>query len=116
MLSDAVLDLVELNMMNGRNVRESLLGSLNHHRRGHSFNGVANNNHDDNLDLFSNNRRSLSLASSDESSDGDCFACSTLFLISPPTLLFYASFFLSNNNDWLMGMTRMSCNIWLTKI
>ncbi|KAL9315169.1 hypothetical protein ACSQ67_016170 [Phaseolus vulgaris] len=56
-------------MMDGRNVRESLLGSLNHHRRGHSFNGVANNNHDDNLDLFSNNRRSLSLASSDESSD-----------------------------------------------
>ncbi|KAK7294898.1 hypothetical protein RJT34_17797 [Clitoria ternatea] len=52
----------------GRNVRESLLGSLNHHRRGHSFNGVANNN-DDNLDLFSNNRRTLSLASSDESSD-----------------------------------------------
>ncbi|XP_047171743.1 signaling mucin HKR1 [Vigna umbellata] len=56
-------------MMSGRNVRESLLGSLNNHRRGHSFNGVANNNHDDNLDLFSNNRRSLSLASSDESSD-----------------------------------------------
>ncbi|XP_027352258.1 mucin-5AC isoform X2 [Abrus precatorius] len=55
-------------MMNGRNVRESLLGSLNNHRRGHSFNGVANNN-DDNLDLFSNNRRSLSLASSDDSSD-----------------------------------------------
>ncbi|KAK7340075.1 hypothetical protein VNO77_20768 [Canavalia gladiata] len=59
-------------MMSGRNVRESLLGSLNHHRRGHSFNGIANNsngNNDDNLDLFSNNRRSLSLASSDDSSD-----------------------------------------------
>ncbi|KAH1199536.1 hypothetical protein GmHk_18G052877 [Glycine max] len=59
-------------MMSGRNVRESLLGSLNHHRRGHSFNGVANNNHhhDDNLDLFSDNRRSLALAaSSDDSSD-----------------------------------------------
>ncbi|TKY65648.1 flocculation protein FLO1 [Spatholobus suberectus] len=55
-------------MMSGRNVRESLLGSLNHHRRGHSFNGVANNR-DDNLDLFSNNRRTLSLASSDDSSD-----------------------------------------------
>jgi len=99
LLSDAVLDLVGLNMMSGRNVRESLLGSLNSHRRGHSFNGVANNNnHDDNLDLFSNNRRSLSLASSDESSDGDCFACllacSTLFLMSPPTLLFHASLFL----------------------
>ncbi|KAL2330505.1 hypothetical protein Fmac_018086 [Flemingia macrophylla] len=56
-------------MMSGRNVRESLLGSLNHHRRGHSFNGVANHNHDDNLDLFSNSRRTLSLASSDDSSD-----------------------------------------------
>lgn len=103
MLSDAVLDLVELNMMSGRNVRESLLGSLNNHRRGHSFNGVANNNHDDNLDLFSNNRRSLSLASSDESSDGDCFACS-----SSNTSV--SCFFVSNNNDWLEGMTRMSCN------
>ncbi|RDX70370.1 hypothetical protein CR513_50394, partial [Mucuna pruriens] len=61
-------DGILLCMMSGRSVRESLLGSLNHHRRGHSFNGVANN-HDDNLDLFSNNRRTLSLASSDDSSD-----------------------------------------------
>ncbi|XP_061375505.1 uncharacterized protein LOC133317657 isoform X2 [Gastrolobium bilobum] len=54
-------------MMSNRNGRDSLLGSLNHHRRGQSFNGVANN--DDNLDLFSKNRRSLSVASSDDSSD-----------------------------------------------
>ncbi|KAJ1407174.1 flocculation protein [Sesbania bispinosa] len=56
-------------MMSGRNGRESLLGSLNHHRRNHTFNNGVSNNHDDNLDLFSNNRRSLSLASSDDSSD-----------------------------------------------
>lgn len=81
-------------MMSGRNVRESLLGSLNHHRRGHSFNGVANNNHhhDDNLDLFSDNRRSLALAaSSDDSSDGACllhlFFSFSLFLISPNTFV-----------------------------
>ncbi|CAI8612955.1 unnamed protein product [Vicia faba] len=63
-------------MMNGgRNGRDSLYGSINHHRRTNTFNnhpnGVStNNNHDDNtLDLFSNNRRSLSLPSSDDSSD-----------------------------------------------
>ncbi|XP_004492585.1 uncharacterized protein [Cicer arietinum] len=58
-------------MMNGRNGRDSLYGSLNHHRRSNTFNNVngISNNHDDTLDLFSNNRPSLSLPSSDDSSD-----------------------------------------------
>ncbi|KEH23300.1 hypothetical protein MTR_7g073720 [Medicago truncatula] len=57
-------------MMNGRNGRDSLYGSINHNRRSHTFNHHSNNHHDDNtLDLFSNNRRSLSLPSSDDSSD-----------------------------------------------
>ena len=65
-------------MMTSRNARESLfgprnvpvaLGSLNH-RRGLSLNGISNSrDSDDNLDLFSKNRRTLSVASSDESSD-----------------------------------------------
>ncbi|WJX76900.1 hypothetical protein P8452_60265 [Trifolium repens] len=62
-------------MMNGgRNGRESLYGSINHNRRSNTFNhsnAVSNHNHhdDNSLDLFSNNRRSLSLPSSDDSSD-----------------------------------------------
>lgn len=57
-------------MMNGRNGRDSLYGSINHNRRSNTFNHHSNNHHDDNtLDLFSNNRRSLSLPSSDDSSD-----------------------------------------------
>ncbi|KDP21847.1 hypothetical protein JCGZ_00634 [Jatropha curcas] len=64
-------------MMSGRNsLRESLVGgrkfpaaSLSqHHRRGQSLNGLSKDS-DENLDLFSKNRRSLSVASSDESSD-----------------------------------------------
>lgn len=65
---------------NGRERSSSML--LNHnHRRGHSLNGVgATSNSDDNhLDLFSNNRRSLSLASSDDSSDGTLSFYSILF-------------------------------------
>ncbi|XP_015961357.1 flocculation protein FLO11 [Arachis duranensis] len=63
------------NSYNSSNVRESLLGSLNHHRRGQSLNGYGmasnnnNNNNEDNLDLFSRNRRTLSVTSSDDSSD-----------------------------------------------
>jgi hypothetical protein len=62
-------------------LRESLVGGRNipvgsqYHRRGHSLTGGGvfskdNHNKDENLDLFSKNRRSLSVASSDESSDG----------------------------------------------
>ncbi|KAG5248375.1 flocculation protein [Salix suchowensis] len=61
-------------------LRESLAGGRNipvgsqYHRRGHSLTGGGvfskdNHNKDENLDLFSKNRRSLSVASSDESSD-----------------------------------------------
>ncbi|XP_050213289.1 uncharacterized protein LOC126664782 [Mercurialis annua] len=53
------------------------IGSLSHHnqqnhRRGNSLNGLSSSREtttDENLDLFSKNRRSLSVASSDESSD-----------------------------------------------
>jgi hypothetical protein len=83
-LLDLVLDVAfvvvtvaaSLTMMNGgRNGRESLYGSINHNRRSNTFNhsnAVSNHNHhdDNSLDLFSNNRRSLSLPSSDDSSDG----------------------------------------------
>jgi hypothetical protein len=62
-------------------LRESLVGGRNipvgsqYHRRGHSLTGGGvfskdTHNKDENLDLFSKNRRSLSVASSDESSDG----------------------------------------------
>ncbi|KAF7825399.1 signaling mucin HKR1 [Senna tora] len=63
--------------MTSRNARDSLFGPRNlpagslqqqQHRRGHSFNGISKDP-DDNLDLFSKNRRTLSVASSDESSD-----------------------------------------------
>ncbi|MED6206966.1 hypothetical protein PIB30_031521 [Stylosanthes scabra] len=61
------------NSYNSSNVRESLLGSLNHTRRGQSLNGYGmasnNSNNEDNLDLFSKNRRTLSVTSSDDSSD-----------------------------------------------
>ncbi|PNS99542.2 hypothetical protein POPTR_016G139500v4 [Populus trichocarpa] len=61
-------------------LRESLVGGRNipvgsqYHRRGHSLTGGGvfskdTHNKDENLDLFSKNRRSLSVASSDESSD-----------------------------------------------
>ncbi|XVF37382.1 hypothetical protein REPUB_Repub20aG0003200 [Reevesia pubescens] len=65
-----------------RNLRESLVGggrnnnnniskASHHHRRGQSLNGelLLPRASDENLDLFSKNRRSLSVASSDESSD-----------------------------------------------
>ncbi|XP_021290603.1 uncharacterized protein LOC110421346 [Herrania umbratica] len=66
-------------MMN-RNLRESLVGggrnninvsaASHHHRRGQSLTGgLFTRDSDENLDLFSKNRRSLSVASSDESSD-----------------------------------------------
>ncbi|EOY04411.1 Uncharacterized protein TCM_019672 isoform 3 [Theobroma cacao] len=66
-------------MMN-RNLRESLVGggrnninvlaASHHHRRGQSLTGgLFPRDSDENLDLFSKNRRSLSVASSDESSD-----------------------------------------------
>lgn len=58
-----------------RNVRESLVGgrnipALSRHRRGHSLTGISKETADENLDLFSRNRRTLSVTSSDESSDG----------------------------------------------
>ncbi|XP_059428322.1 uncharacterized protein LOC132162090 [Corylus avellana] len=60
-------------MMN-RNVRESLLGgrnipALSRHRRGQSLTAISKETADENLDLFSRNRRTLSVTSSDESSD-----------------------------------------------
>ncbi|KAI4353578.1 hypothetical protein L6164_002516 [Bauhinia variegata] len=64
-------------MMSSRNGRESLFGARNmavgslqqqKHRRGQSLNGISKDP-DENLDLFSKNRRTLSVASSDESSD-----------------------------------------------
>ncbi|WCJ27865.1 hypothetical protein M5689_009588 [Euphorbia peplus] len=65
--------------MNRSTARESLIGarnfpvasshSHNNHRRGHSLNGFSKDTTDENLDLFSRNRRSLSVASSDDSSD-----------------------------------------------
>ncbi|XP_065852724.1 uncharacterized protein [Euphorbia lathyris] len=63
--------------MNRSSVRESLIGARNfpvasshshNHRRGHSLNAFSKDT-DENLDLFSKNRRSLSVASSDDSSD-----------------------------------------------
>lgn len=58
-----------------RNWRESLSGGrnaplLSQHRRGHSFTGISRDS-DENLDLFSKNRRSLSVAASDGSTDGN---------------------------------------------
>ncbi|KAG5550790.1 hypothetical protein RHGRI_015675 [Rhododendron griersonianum] len=55
-----------------RSLKESLAGGRNipagmEHRRGLSFNGGMPKETDENLDLFSRNRRSLSVASSDES-------------------------------------------------
>ncbi|KAF7845201.1 mucin-5AC isoform X2 [Senna tora] len=60
--------------MSSRNGRESLFGTrsyaqLHYHRRGHSLNGISKDSDDNNLDLFSKTRRTLSVASSDESSD-----------------------------------------------
>ncbi|KAI9074265.1 hypothetical protein K1719_043750 [Acacia pycnantha] len=62
--------------MTSRNGRDSLFGARNfpvgslqqHHRRGQSLNGISKDS-DDHLDLFSKSRRTLSVASSDESSD-----------------------------------------------
>lgn len=76
--------------MNRNNVRESLVAGRNtpagsHHRRGRSLTltaGISNNSsvnrdataaEENSLDLFSKNRRSLSVTSSDESSDGTFF-------------------------------------------
>lgn len=70
--------------MSYRSVRESLIGGRNipavsQHRRGRSLTSISNSNSkvdssaavaDENLDLFSKNRRTLSVTSSDESSDG----------------------------------------------
>ncbi|KAJ4704204.1 mucin-17 isoform X1 [Melia azedarach] len=66
-------------MMNryNNNMRESLAGGRNipvsaqlQHRRGQSLTGISKDASDDNqLDLFSKTRRSLSVASSDDSSD-----------------------------------------------
>ncbi|CAN1277272.1 hypothetical protein LINPERPRIM_LOCUS16278 [Linum perenne] len=48
----------------------ALLAASHHlHRRGHSLNSLNKDSSDENLDLFSKNRRSLSLAPSDEASD-----------------------------------------------
>lgn len=60
--------------MNRNSTRDSLVAARNfpvshNHRRGHSLNGFSKDT-DENLDLFSKNRRSLSVASSDDSSDG----------------------------------------------
>ncbi|KAB2621790.1 DNA-directed RNA polymerase II subunit RPB1-like [Pyrus ussuriensis x Pyrus communis] len=60
-------------MMN-RNVRESLAGGRNfpmgsQHRRGQSLNLAPKDSDDGGLDLFSKSRRTLSVTSSDESSD-----------------------------------------------
>ncbi|KAM1818465.1 hypothetical protein PS2_000222 [Malus domestica] len=60
-------------MMN-RNVRESLAGGRNfpmgsQHRRGQNLNLAAKDSDDGGLDLFSKNRHTLSVTSSDESSD-----------------------------------------------
>ncbi|KAJ7961052.1 mucin-17 isoform X1 [Quillaja saponaria] len=72
---DSYCKLVAVAMMSSRNVRESLFGPRNiavgsqqHHRRGQSLVGVYKES-DENLDLFSKSRRTLSVASSDESSD-----------------------------------------------
>ncbi|KAL1549041.1 sporozoite surface protein 2 [Salvia divinorum] len=46
-------------------MNRTLRESSRNHRRGHSINGLPNSN-DDNLDLFSKSRRSLSLAPSDD--------------------------------------------------
>lgn len=63
------------------NRRDSFMGGRNNipllaqHRRGQSLNLAGNkvDAADENLDLFSKNRRSLSVTSSDESSDGTFF-------------------------------------------
>ncbi|KAH7865233.1 hypothetical protein Vadar_003936 [Vaccinium darrowii] len=57
--------------MINRSLKDSMVGGRNiparmEHRRGLSLNGISKET-DENLDLFSRNRRSLSLASSDES-------------------------------------------------
>ncbi|KAG7027524.1 hypothetical protein SDJN02_11538 [Cucurbita argyrosperma subsp. argyrosperma] len=56
-----------------RNWRESIAGGrngsvLSQHRHGHSFTGISRDS-DENLDLFSKNRRSLSVAASEDSFD-----------------------------------------------
>nr|XP_009772872.1 PREDICTED: mucin-17 isoform X1 [Nicotiana sylvestris] len=55
-----------------RSFRDSMISGKNfpissQHRRGLSLNGASREQHDDNLDLFSKSRRSISVASSDES-------------------------------------------------
>ncbi|KAI6673341.1 hypothetical protein NL676_001247 [Syzygium grande] len=54
-----------------------------HHRRGHSVTGVSaapSRDADESLDLFSKNRRSVSVASSDESSDASSIKLGRLSL------------------------------------
>lgn len=85
-----------------RNVRESLVGGRNipavsQHRRGRSLNGVIRDTTDENLDLFSRNRRSLSVTSSDESSDG------TGLLSRAPLLISLAWFYAEDK--WSLEMT-----------
>lgn len=80
-------------MMN-RNVRESLVGGRNfpagsqqQHRRGGSLNlavlssSMKQDPDESSLDLFSKNRRTLSVASSDDSSDGTFQSSHHSFLV-----------------------------------
>lgn len=70
-----------MNRYSNNHLRESLVGGRNipvgmhlhhQHRRGHSLTGSTKDTSDENhLDLFSKSRRSLSVASSDDSSDGN---------------------------------------------
>jgi len=66
------------------NVRESLVGgrnfpALSRHRQGQSLTEISKETDDENLDLFSRNRRTLSVTSSDESSDGTGLPLHTQF-------------------------------------
>ena len=85
------------------NGRESLAGGRNipvgsqYHRRGHNVTGgggVSKNNNgwDENLDLLSDNRCSLSVSSSDESSDGMlCMDFLPIMLPGIPSVVFCVS-------------------------
>lgn len=71
-------------MVGGRNIPARM-----EHRRGLSLNGISKET-DENLDLFSRNRRSLSLASSDES-DGTSHSSSLSTSISSFSLVYFDS-------------------------
>ncbi|XP_059639987.1 uncharacterized protein LOC132282353 [Cornus florida] len=62
-----------------QNLKEYLIGGRSQHRRGLSLNGISEDT-DENLDLFSRNRRSLSVASSDESDGFSLLLKSHFFL------------------------------------